>query len=269
MYYKPQIVTTKLVNEVKEFFKSFKYSWKLLRGKVNCYIEGQCKWLKIKWSDEIQFSLDFFKPMKPSEIIEPILSMIYSKYPNEARMVSEAMKVWDKKVMIPKGVVENFKHQFNNHQFDLKFENGIFTFSQSIPDTDNICELRIDDEFLAEYIPLIADTEHERLQDFIVSIMPEKTQKAMITEFEREYEEISEYKLRNELEELLTDVKNVKIYHDYDEDDDNVTINVRNEKKFKFIIINRHLCKIYLNGKEIETAKTMSKIIVFVSNNIR
>lgn len=269
MYYKPQIVTTKLVNEVKEFFKSFKYSWKLLKGKVSVAIEGSCKWLKIKWNDEIQFSLDFFKPMKPSEIIEPILSMIYAKYPNEAKMIVEAMKVWDKKVMIPKGVLENFKNQINNHQFDLKFENGVFTFSQSIPDTDNFCELRIDDEFLAEYIPLIADNEHEKLQDFIVSIMPEKTQKVVLTEFEREYEEIREYKLKNELEELLADVKNIKIYSDYDEDDDNVIINVRNEQKFKFLIKDKNLCKIYLNGKEVETAKTMSKIIVFAQNNIR
>jgi hypothetical protein len=269
MYYRPQIVATKAVNEVKNFFKSFKYSWKLLRGKVNCMIEGSCEWLTIKWQDEIQFSLDFFRPVKPSEILQPILGMIYSKYPNEAQLIEKAVKVWDKKIIIPKGVFENFKHQINNHQFDLKFENGTLTFSQSIPDTDNICELKINDEFLAEYIPLIADTEHERIQDFIVSIMPEKTQKAMLTEFEKEYEEIREYKLRNELEELLADVKNVKIYHDYDEDDDNVTINVRNEQKFKFLIKDKRLCRIYLNGKEVETAKTMSKIIVFVSNNIR
>ena len=269
MYYKPQIVTTKLVNEVKEFFKSFKYSWKLLKGKVSVAIEGQCEWLKIKWQDEIQFSLNFFKPIKPSEIIEPILSMIYAKYPNEAKMIAEAIKEWDKKIIIPKGVLENFKHQLNNHEFNLKFENGVLIFSQSIPDTDNICELKINDEFMAEYIPLISDTEHERLQDFIVSIMPEKTQKVVLTEFEREYEEIREYKLKDELEELLADVKNVKIYNDYDDDDDNVTINVRNEKKFKFVIIDKHLCKIYLNGKEVETAKTMSKILVFAQNNIR
>ena len=116
--YLPKIANSVLINEVKSFIKSFKYSWKLLKGKVTCVVTGSCKWIEMNWNNSVQFSLDFFTPVKASEILAPIIGAIYAKYPEHMKPMQELLKEWDK-YPIPKGFIEEFKNQINNHLFEI------------------------------------------------------------------------------------------------------------------------------------------------------
>lgn len=265
--YLPKIVNSVLVNEVKSFIKSFKYKWTLLKGKVTCIVTGSCKWIEMNWNNSVQFSLDFFTPVKASEILAPIIGAIYAKYPEYMKPIQELLKEWDK-YPIPKGFIEEFKNQINNHLFEISYANGELTISQSIPDTENICKFRIDNELLAEILKLAAEDkgDKEPLQDFVFSILPANIQEIVIKALKEEYEEISEYRVHEELDKKFEDSNKVEIDYDLDTEDDALIVRINNEKKYRFIIKSKDKCIIEVNGKEFAVCHNMTTVKEFIES---
>lgn len=261
----PKVIeNSKLVDEVKSFIKSFQYKWTLLKGKVTCIVTGGCEWVEIKWNESIQFSLDFFKPIKTSEILAPIVGAIYAKYPEYIKPIQALLKELDK-YPIPQGFIEQFKNQINNHLFEITYTNGELIISQSVPDTDNICRIKINEDLISEILKLATNSEdsQELTQNFILSILSPKLQEIIVNELKKEYEEISEYNVNEMLEEILGDKDNIDIENDYDSENDKFIIKVNNQKKYVIEVVNEHKALITVNSKPAFIVHTMTEIEEF------
>lgn len=259
----PQVVNTKLVQEIKKLFQSLKYNWSLLKGEITTVINCETEWIQIKWNQTIKVSLDFFKPVKLSELLSPIIGYILTKYPEENQAILATLKEIDK-YPIPQGIVDSLKDQLNNHKLEINYENGQLSITQSIPNTDNIAKVIINDDLISEIFELIDN--QEGVENLIFSILPPKSQETLLRKLKEDFEKIYEFKVHDLLDEKFKNTKNVKIDYDLDTKDDALIVRINNEKKYRFVIKSEDKCIIELNGKEFAIANSMSTVKEFIES---
>lgn len=259
----PQVVNTKLVQEIKKLFQSLKYNWSFLKGEITTVINCETEWIQMKWNQTIKVSLDFFKPVKLSELLSPIIGYILAKYPEENKYILAILKEIDK-YPIPQGVVDSLKDQLNNHKLEINYENGQLSIIQSIPNTDNIAKFIINDEFMSELFKLIDNK--EGVEDLVFSILPPKSQTVIKERMQEDFEQIYEYRVHEILDKKYEDSEKVTVDYDLDCKDDCLIVRINNEKKYRFIVKSKDKCVIEVNGKEFAICHTMSEVIEVINS---
>lgn len=257
----PQVVDTKLVQEIKKLFKSLKYKWSFLKGEITTIIDCETEWIQIKWNQTMKVSLDFFKPVKLSELLSPIIGYILTKYPEENKAILATLKEIDK-YPIPQGIVDSMKDQLNNHKLEINYENGQLNIIQTIPNTDNIAKFIINDDLISELFKLIDNK--EGVEDLVFSILPPKSQEIIKEKMKADFEEIYEFRIHEILDEKYEDSNKVTVDYDLDCKDDCLIVRMNNEKKYRFIVKDKDRCLIEINGKQVAVAHTMSEVIEFI-----
>lgn len=259
----PQIVNTKLVQEIKKLFQSLKYKWSFLKGEITTVINCETEWIQMKWNQTMKVSLDFFKPVKLSELLSPIIGYILTKYPEENKAILTTLKEIDK-YPIPQGIVDSLKGQLNNHKLEINYENGQLSIIQSIPNTDNIAKFVINDELMSELFKLIDNK--EGVEDLVFSILPPKSQTVIKERMKEDFEQIYEYRVHEILDKKYEDNEKVTVDYDLDCKDDCLIVRINNEKKYKFIVKSKDKCVIEVNSKEFAICHTMSEVIEVINS---
>lgn len=264
--YLPKIISTELVTEVKKLFEELKYKWSLLKGEISTKIEVDTKWIKIHWNETMKLGLDFLKPVKVSELVAPIIGYFYTTYPEYEKPLKEILKELDKKVFLTKGMVANFKQQFENHKFEVEYLNKELIITESYG--ENFAKFIINEELINEIIKIAAnnDEDNEGLQDFVYSILPKNLQETIMKQLKREYEEIYEFRVHDLLDKKFEDSNKVEIDYDLGTKDDALIVRINNEKKYRFIIKSKDKCIIEVNGKEFAVCHDMTTVKEFIES---
>lgn len=264
--YLPKQISNTLVEEVKKLFSTLSYKWSLLKGKIETQIEVNTKWIQIHWNESMQLGLDFLKPVKVSELLAPIIGYFYTTYPEYEKPLKEILKELDKKVFLTKGMVANFKQQFENHKFEVEYNNKQLTITESYG--ENFAKFIINEELINEILQIAAnnDEDNEGVQDFVYSIMPKNLQETIMKRLKRDYEEIYEFRVHEELDKKFEDSDNVEIDYDLGTKDDALIVKMNHEKKYRFVIKSKNKCIIEVNGKEFAIANNMSTVKEFIES---
>lgn len=264
--YLPKIISTELVTEVKKLFAELKYKWSLLKGKIETQIEVNTKWIQIHWNDSVQLGLDFLKPVKLSELVAPIIGYFYTTYPEYEKSLKEILKELDKKVFLTKGMVANFKQQFENHKFEVEYNNRQLIITESY--NENFAKFIIDEELINEILQIAVnnDEDNEGIQDFVYSILPKNLQETIMKQLKRDYEEIYEFRVHDLLDKKFEDSNKVEIDYDLDSKEDALIVRINNEKKYRFVIKSKDKCVIEMNGKEFAICHNMTTVKEFIES---
>lgn len=264
--YLPKIVDSVLVREVKKLFAELKYKWSLLKGKIETQIEVNTKWIQIHWNDSMQLGLDFLKPVKISELLAPIIGYFYTAYPEYEKYIKESLKELDKKVFLTKGMVENFKQQFENHKFEVEYVNKQLTITESYG--ENFAKFIINEELINEIIEIAAnnDEDNEGVQDFVYSILPKNLQETVMKALKKDYEEIYEFRVHDLLDKKFEDNDKVEIDYDLGTKDDALIVKINHEKKYRFVIKSKNKCIIEVNSKEFAVCHNMTTVKEFIES---
>lgn len=262
--YLPKIVNSVLVREVKKLFAELKYKWSLLKGEISTKIEVDTKWIKIHWDETMKLGLDFLKPVKVSELVAPIIGYFYTTYPEYEKPLKEILKELDKKVFLTKGMIANFKQQFENHKFEVEYNNRQLTITESYG--ENFAKFIINEELINEILQIAAnnDEDNEGVQDFVYSILPKNLQETIMKRLKKDYEEIYEFRVHEELDKKFEDSDNVEIDYDLGTKDDALIVKINHEKKYRFVIKSKNKCIIEVNGKEFAICHNMTTVKEFI-----
>ena len=264
--YLPKIINTELVTEVKKLFSTLSYKWSLLKGEISTKIEVNTKWIKIHWNETMKLGLDFLKPVKVSELLAPIIGYFYTTYPEYEKPLKEILKELDKKVFLTKGMVANFKQQFENHKFEVEYLNKELIITESYG--ENYAQFIINEELINEILQIAVnnDEDNEGVQDFVYSILPKNLQETIMKQLKRDYEEIYEFRVHDLLDKKFEDNDNVEIDYDLGTKDDALIVKMNHEKKYRFVIKSKNKCIIEVNGKEFAIANNMSTVKEFIES---